>query len=83
MPVAFLTNLVAATSGPGYLALLLAQIAVYALAILGLRKTTLPGPLRALTVVPSYFVLSNAAFAVASVKFLKGESMATWKPRAG
>ena len=82
MPVALLANAVTAAASPAYLGLLLIQLLAYALALLGLRRN-LPGVLRALTVAPSYFVLSNAAFAVATVRFLKGESMATWKPRAG
>jgi hypothetical protein len=27
--------------------------------------------------------MSNAAFAIAAIKFLQGETMATWQPRAG
>lgn len=82
MPVALAANAALAASSPGYLALFLAHAGVYALAALGLRKN-LPRPLRALTVVPTYFVVSNAAFAVAAVKFFQGETMATWQPRAG
>jgi cellulose synthase/poly-beta-1,6-N-acetylglucosamine synthase-like glycosyltransferase len=82
MPVALVASAVTAAASPLYLGLFLAQLLAYGLALLGLRRD-LPEALRALTVAPSYFVLSNAAFAVATVRFLKGESMATWKPRAG
>jgi hypothetical protein len=33
--------------------------------------------------IPAYFLISNAAFTVAAIKFLQGETMATWQPRAG
>lgn len=82
MPIALVANAVLAMSSPAYEGLFAAHALVYALAILGLRKN-LPRPLRALTVVPTYFIVSNVAFAVASVKFFRGQTMATWQPRAG
>jgi hypothetical protein len=39
--------------------------------------------LRRLTVLPTYFVVSNAAFAVATLRFARGDVVATWRPRAG
>lgn len=82
MPLALVLNGVLATASPLYLALFALHVFVYVLALLGLLKN-LPGVLRKLTVVPTYFFLSNIAFAFATVKFLRGESMATWQPRAG
>ena len=82
MPVAFAANAGLASASPVYLALFAAQVLVYVLAILGLRKR-LPGMLGALSVVPTYFVVSNAAFALAFAKFVRGQTMATWQPRTG
>jgi cellulose synthase/poly-beta-1,6-N-acetylglucosamine synthase-like glycosyltransferase len=82
MPLALVLNGVLASVSPFYLALFALHVFVYVLALLGLLKN-LPGVLRKLTVVPTYFFLSNIAFAFATVKFLRGESMATWQPRAG
>ena len=82
MPIALAANVALAAHSSAYGALLAAHVLVYALAVLGLRRS-LPRPLRALTVVPTYFIVSNVAFAVATVKFFRGETMATWQPRAG
>jgi hypothetical protein len=81
LPIAFVTNLML-VSTPGYAALFIAQMIVYLLALVGWRKD-LPRPFRKLTLVPAYFLISNAAFTVAAIKFLLGETMATWQPRAG
>jgi len=69
-------------STPGYAGLFIAQIIAYLLALVGWRKD-LPRPFRKLTLIPAYFLSSNAAFAFATIKFLQGETMATWQPRAG
>jgi cellulose synthase/poly-beta-1,6-N-acetylglucosamine synthase-like glycosyltransferase len=82
MPIAFAANAALAMRSRAYLALFLAHTLVYGLAVLGLRRN-LPRALRALTVVPTYFIVSNLAFAVAVVKFLRRQTMATWQPRAG
>lgn len=82
MPIALVANIALAPHSPTYLALLAAQVLVYGLAAIGLRKD-LPRPLRALAVVPTYFIVTNVAFALAVAKFLRGETMATWQPRAG
>ncbi len=82
MPIALCANALAAMQAPIYGALFAAHAMVYALACIGLRKN-LPRLLRALTVVPTYFIVSNVAFAVATVKFFRGQTMATWQPRAG
>jgi cellulose synthase/poly-beta-1,6-N-acetylglucosamine synthase-like glycosyltransferase len=81
LPIAFVTNLMLA-SIPAYAALFVAQMIVYLLAIVGWRKD-LPVFLRKLTFVPAYFLITNVAFAVAAFKYLQGETMATWQPRAG
>jgi hypothetical protein len=36
-----------------------------------------------LTFIPTYFLVTNAAFALAAIKYLQGKTMATWQPRAG
>lgn len=80
--VALVSNLGLALSMPLYQVLLAMHLAGYGLALIGL-STKLPPWLRRTTVVPSYLLLSYSAFAVAVFKFLRGETMATWRPRAG
>ena len=80
--VALICNIGLAMSNPTYQILLILHLAGYALAFIGL-STRLPPWLRRVTVVPSYLLLSYSAFAVAVFKFLRGETMATWRPRAG
>jgi cellulose synthase/poly-beta-1,6-N-acetylglucosamine synthase-like glycosyltransferase len=82
LPIALATGAWLAPASAFYAALFAAQIGAYGLALLGLART-LPPRLRRLTAVPSYFLLSNLAFGLAVFKLLRGESMATWKPRAG
>ena len=79
--IAFLTNLVLVTN-PGYAALFIAQLIGYLLALVGWKKG-LPKLVNKLTFIPSYFLVTNAAFAVAAIKFLQGKTMATWQPRGG
>lgn len=82
MVSALISNIAVALQGNGlYEALLIAQIAAYALALLGLARR-LPSWLRKIVAVPSYLVLSNAAFAVAAFRFIRGDTMATWRPRS-
>jgi cellulose synthase/poly-beta-1,6-N-acetylglucosamine synthase-like glycosyltransferase len=81
LPIVFLTNLML-VSTPVYAVLFVAQMIVYLLALVGWRRD-LSGPSRKLTLIPAYFLISNAAFTVAAIKFLQGETMATWQPRAG
>ena len=81
LPIVFLTNLMLVSTSV-YAALFIAQVIVYLLAIVGWRKD-LSEPFRKLTLIPAYFLISNAAFTVAAIKFLQGETMATWQPRAG
>jgi cellulose synthase/poly-beta-1,6-N-acetylglucosamine synthase-like glycosyltransferase len=58
------------------------QLVFYVLAGLGLQRR-LPRLLRSLTVLPTYFVMSNTAFAVAALRFARGDVVATWRPRTG
>jgi cellulose synthase/poly-beta-1,6-N-acetylglucosamine synthase-like glycosyltransferase len=81
LTIVFSTNLML-VSTPGYAALFITQMFAYLLAIVGLRKN-LPGLFGKLTFIPSYFLTTNVAFALATLKFLQGETMATWQPRAG
>jgi cellulose synthase/poly-beta-1,6-N-acetylglucosamine synthase-like glycosyltransferase len=82
LPVALAGNAALAADDAFYGVVLALQLSLYVLALAGLARG-LPAVLRKLTVVPSYFLLSNAAFTVAVFRFLRGETMATWKPRAG
>lgn len=82
LSVALLANIRLAYVEPLYQSLLIAHISVYALALLGLRGN-LSQWVRRFTVIPSYFLLSNAAFMVAAIKFMRRETIATWRPRAG
>ena len=82
LPVALLANIRLAYVEPPYQALLLAHLSAYALALLGLCGNFSQWVPR-LTVVPSYFLLSNAAFMVAAIKFMRRQNMATWTPRSG
>lgn len=82
MLVAMVSNIALALDGGIYLALLAAHVLFYMLAL----GTIVQGPeagLPKVFSVPAYMVTSNVAFAIASLRFLRGESMATWRPRAG
>jgi cellulose synthase/poly-beta-1,6-N-acetylglucosamine synthase-like glycosyltransferase len=80
--VALVCNIDLAMSMPFYRILLAMHLTGYALALIGL-STKLPPWLRRITVVPSYLLMSYSAFAIAVFKFLRGETIATWRPRAG
>ena len=80
--VALLCNLTLATASSFYQILLFLHLGGYLLALMGLSRQ-LPNWLRKITIVPSYLVMSYAAFAMATFKFSRGDSMAVWKPRAG
>ncbi len=80
--LALLANVVLAVSHVSYRWLLALQLGAYALACLGLSRHA-PNALRRLAGLPSYFLVSNVAFAVATLRFLRGETMATWRPRGG
>lgn len=79
---ALLANVILALSSPLYRWMLYLQIAAYALACLGL-SARLPRLVRKLSGLPSYFLVSNIAFAVATLRFVRGDAMATWRPRGG
>jgi cellulose synthase/poly-beta-1,6-N-acetylglucosamine synthase-like glycosyltransferase len=82
MITALISNAVLAHGSEFYYALLWLQIAIYSLGFLGLLPS-LPHWLKQCTTIPSYLLLSNTAFAVATFRFLRGDSMAIWRPRAG
>ena len=82
MATALVSNVMLARHSRLFAALLIVQLALYALALLGLLRN-LPSPVRKLTALPTYFLASNVAFAIAAARFFRGESMATWAPRAG
>jgi cellulose synthase/poly-beta-1,6-N-acetylglucosamine synthase-like glycosyltransferase len=79
---ALLSNVVLALGSPFYQALLALHLLCYLLAacgLLGIGRRSMG----MLAVAPAYLLMSYWAFAVASWRFLRGQSMATWKPRSG
>jgi glycosyltransferase involved in cell wall biosynthesis len=79
---AFVSNLVLATSQPFYQLLFVLHLACYGLAgcgLLGIGRRQLG----IVSVAPAYLLVSYWAFAVASWRFMRGQTMATWRPRAG
>jgi cellulose synthase/poly-beta-1,6-N-acetylglucosamine synthase-like glycosyltransferase len=82
LALALALNLALARHSFAFALLLACQAFFYVLAVAGLSRR-LPGALRKLTALPTYFVMSNVAFGIAAVRFARGETMATWKPRAG
>ena len=79
---AFATSGVIALHSPAFRLLWRLEILALALAAIGLLEG-LPRFLRRATGLASYFLLTNAAFAVATMRFLRGDVMATWRPRGG
>jgi cellulose synthase/poly-beta-1,6-N-acetylglucosamine synthase-like glycosyltransferase len=79
---ALVLNALLAARSDLFTVLLLGQLLLYLIALLGLVRG-LPRTLQALTALPTYFVMSNAAFAVAALRFARGDTLAVWKPRAG
>jgi cellulose synthase/poly-beta-1,6-N-acetylglucosamine synthase-like glycosyltransferase len=82
MVSAFVTNLVLAPGEELYRVLLGLQVLAYGFALLGMVRQ-LPGWMKKITTVPSYLLLSNIAFAIAVFRFLRGDVIAVWRPRAG
>ena len=79
---ALASNLWLAAALPAYRGLLVLHVGCYVLAALGIAG--LGGRLLGrLTTVPAYVLVSYAAFAVAAYRFARGQTMATWQPRAG
>jgi cellulose synthase/poly-beta-1,6-N-acetylglucosamine synthase-like glycosyltransferase len=79
---AALSNLWLAASSAMYLTLLIAHVACYGLALMGIARIG-GGWVGRVALVPAYLLVSYAAFALATFKFLRGQTMATWQPRAG
>lgn len=83
IPLAILlaVNLVLAPQGGFYLFTAIAQVAAYALAILGWlrRSASVPG----VVAFPYYFLVLNVACADAALRFMKGERKSIWAPRTG
>ena len=82
LATALASNLALASASSFYRMLLVPHLLVYLLAGCGIAGVG-PGRLTRLTVVPGYLLMSYVAFAVASWRLIRGQSMATWKPRAG
>jgi len=82
LATALASNLVLASGSSLYRILLVLHLLVYALAACGIAGIG-RGRLTRLTAVPGYLLMSYVAFAVASWRLIRGQSMATWKPRAG
>lgn len=80
--VALACNIALASSSAFYQTLLVIHVCGYLLALAGLMNNS-PRWLRRFTVVPSYLLMTYAAFALATFKFFRGDSMAVWRPRAG
>ena len=79
LTLAFIANSFALDAGPFYQYAYFAQILFYYAAFigwLGARSGVRLGPLA----LPYYFVLVNAAAAVAFAKFMRGESHVVWEP---
>lgn len=79
---ALASNVVLAQGDWFYQVLLGLQVVAYGLALLALQGNS-PRWLSKLAVIPGYLVLSNAAFAIATFRFMRGDTMAVWRPRAG
>jgi cellulose synthase/poly-beta-1,6-N-acetylglucosamine synthase-like glycosyltransferase len=71
-----------ALRSPPFRIFLACEVGFYAVAAWGLSGR-IPARLRRLSALPAYFVMSSMAFAIAAVRYLRGDVMATWKPRAG
>ena len=82
LATALASNLALASASSFYRMLLVLHLLVYAMAGCGIAGVRLGGLTR-LTVVPGYLLMSYVAFAVASWRLIRGQSMATWNPRAG
>jgi cellulose synthase/poly-beta-1,6-N-acetylglucosamine synthase-like glycosyltransferase len=81
LATALVSNIALAVASPFYRVLLVGHLACYALAACGLLGAG--RRLGLVTVAPAYLLMTYWAFAVATWRFLRGQTMATWKPRAG
>ncbi len=77
MGLALLSNAALASRGPGWVLLLLGQLAFYALALAGRARAR--GPARRLASAAWYFVAMNAALAVGFWRFVRGTQRAAWE----
>jgi cellulose synthase/poly-beta-1,6-N-acetylglucosamine synthase-like glycosyltransferase len=81
-PVLWMTALIAnirLAAHPGYMLLLITQCALILAGVLGFflqAKRSTPGILGQ----PYYFLLTNVASLIATLRYLKGDRMVTWKP---
>lgn len=72
----FISNVLLVSSSPVYLAILIAQICFYALAVYGWVQQSLQGVLK----IPMFFLIVNVAIAVAWWKYFTGERVVLWTP---
>lgn len=82
LALALLLNALLAPQSSLWTVVFVLQLLCYALGFLGITGR-MPRLLNRLAIVPSYLLMSYAAFGLAFFKFLKGQQMATWQPRAG
>ncbi len=82
LATALLSNLALAVDSPFYRVLLVLHLGCYALAAGGLMDGVRER-LGIVVVAPAYLLMTYWAFAVASWRFVRGQTMATWKPRGG
>jgi cellulose synthase/poly-beta-1,6-N-acetylglucosamine synthase-like glycosyltransferase len=82
LATALVANVALALASPAYRVLLVLHVLCYALAGCGLLRIG-RRRLGILAVAPAYLLMTYWAFAVATWRFLRGQTMATWKPRAG
>jgi cellulose synthase/poly-beta-1,6-N-acetylglucosamine synthase-like glycosyltransferase len=79
LALAFIANSLALGAAPFYQYAFFAQLLFYYSALVGWRAAKLGVKLGPLAL-PYYFVLVNAAAAVAFVKFMRGEAHVVWEP---
>lgn len=82
MAAAFLASLLL-TGQPVYTVMAAAQAAVYAAGVVGLCYERRASALARLLGIPAFFLLTNAASAVALTKLVRGERQVVWQPRGG
>lgn len=82
MAAAFLASLVLAAK-PAYAVLAAAQAVVYAAGAIGLCYQRRGSMLAQIVGIPAFFLLTNAASAVALAKLLRGDRQVVWQPRGG
>ena len=82
LATALVSNLALAAGQPFYRVLLALHLACYGLAACGLLGVG-RRQLGMACIAPAYLLMSYWAFAVASWRFMRGRTMATWRPRAG